>query len=309
MYNYIGDIMNEIIKINNLCKSYGSVLAVDNLTLSVKEGELYAFLGVNGAGKSTTISMICGNLRMDSGSISVCGMDVCKDSILIKNKIGVVFQDSTLDMSLSVFDNLKYRAGLYGITGDAFLKKYNKLETMFDLKDFKDKLLKNLSGGCKRRVDIARALINDPKILILDEPTTGLDPGTRKKLWNIIRKLREKNKLTVFLTTHYMEEAVDADFITILNKGRIVASGTSLELKKKYASDMLIIYDVSLDEVKELNLPYKKINNAFKIEVESTEVVADLIIKHKSLFKDFELVKGKMDDVFLAATGYELDGD
>lgn len=299
--------MEEIIKIENLCKAFGNIKAVNRLNLKVKKGELFAFLGINGAGKSTTISMICGNLKIDSGKIFVCGKDVIKNSEYIKNQIGVVFQDSVLDKSLSVYDNIKFKAGLYGITGEQFNKKYNELEKLFDLKEIKNKSISKLSGGQKRRVDIARSIIHNPQILILDEPTTGLDPGTRNKIWNIIRKLRKDYKITVFLTTHYMEEAADADYITILDKGKIIAEGTSLELKNKYASDTIIIYNITEEEVKKLNLPYKKIKDAYKIEIDNTEHATNLIIKNKNIFKDYEIIKGRMDDVFLSATGYELE--
>lgn len=299
--------MEEVIKIENLYKSFGNVKAVNNLSLKVKRGELFAFLGINGAGKSTTISMICGNLKMDSGKIYVCGKDVEKDSYFIKKQIGVVFQDSVLDKSLSVYDNLKYKAGLYGIVGEDFNKKYNELEELFELRELKNKMLSKLSGGQRRRVDIARSIIHSPQILILDEPTTGLDPGTRKKIWNIIKKLRNDYKMTVFLTTHYMEEAVDADYITILDKGSIIAEGTTLELKNKYASDTIIIYNISEEEVKKLKVPYKKIRSAYKIEIDNTEQATELIIKNKNIFKDYEILKGRMDDVFLSATGYELE--
>ena len=299
--------MEEVIKIENLYKSFGNVKAVNNLSLKVKRGELFAFLGINGAGKSTTISMICGNLKMDSGKIYVCGKDVEKDSYFIKKQIGVVFQDSVLDKSLSVYDNLKYRAGLYGIVGEDFNKKYIELEELFELRELKNKMLSKLSGGQRRRVDIARSIIHSPQILILDEPTTGLDPGTRKKIWNIIKKLRNDYKMTVFLTTHYMEEAVDADYITILDKGSIIAEGTTLELKNKYASDTIIIYNISEEEVKKLKVPYKKIRSAYKIEIDNTEQATELIIKNKNIFKDYEILKGRMDDVFLSANGYELE--
>ena len=300
--------MEEVIKIENLCKSFGTLKAVDNLSLNVKKGELFAFLGINGAGKSTTISMICGNLKIDSGKIFVCGKDVEKESNFIKNQIGVVFQDSVLDKALSVYDNLKFRAGLYGICGDEFSKRYLELEELFDLKEIKNKSLKQLSGGQKRRVDIARSIIHKPQILILDEPTTGLDPGTRKKIWSIIRKLRKDYKMTVFLTTHYMEEAADADYITILDKGRIIAEGTTNELKNKYASDTIILYGVTESEVSKLNLPYRKTKDAYKIEIEDTKTATELIVANQEIFKDYEIIKGKMDDVFLAATGYELEG-
>ena len=250
--------MSNIIKIDNLNKSYGSIKAVNNLSFRVKDGELFSFLGINGAGKSTTINMICGELKKDSGTILVCDKEVDSDDKYIKRKIGVVFQESLLDKSLTVYDNLKIKASLYGITGNDFVKRYNELSKLFDLYEIERQTISQLSGGQKRRVDIARAIIHNPEILILDEPTTGLDPGTRKKIWKVLNSLRKNSKLTIFLTTHYMEEAVDSDYIVILDKGSIVAEGTPLELKNKFAYDMILIYNIDEDEIKKLNKPYTK---------------------------------------------------
>ena len=299
--------MKNIIKIENLNKSYRNIKAVNNLSFRVKDGELFSFLGINGAGKSTTINMICGELKKDSGTILVCDKEVDQNYKYIKQKIGVVFQDSLLDKSLSVYDNLKLKAALYGITGNNFIKKYEELSNLFDLKEIEKQTIKQLSGGQRRRVDIARAIIHSPEILILDEPTTGLDPGTRKKIWKVLNSLRKENKLTIFLTTHYMEEAVDSDYIVILDKGSIVAEGTPHELKNQYAHDTILLYSVQEDKVKNLNLPYTKIKDGFKIEVKSLEDATNLIIKNKEIFKDYEVIKGKMDDVFLNATGYDLE--
>ena len=299
--------MSNIIKIDNLNKSYGSIKAVNNLSFRVKDGELFSFLGINGAGKSTTINMIWGELKKDSGTILVCDKEVDSDDKYIKRKIGVVFQESLLDKSLTVYDNLKIKASLYGITGNDFVKRYNELSKLFDLYEIERQTISQLSGGQKRRVDIARAMIHNPEILILDEPTTGLDPGTRKKIWKVLNSLRKNSKLTIFLTTHYMEEAVDSDYIVILDKGSIVAEGTPLELKNKFAYDMILIYNIDEDEIKKLNKPYTKIRDGFKIEIKTLEEATELIIKNKSLFKDYEVVKGKMDDVFLNATGYDLE--
>ena len=299
--------MEEVLKITNVSKNFGKVKAVNNISFKVKKGEMFAYLGVNGAGKSTTISMICGTLKKDSGSILVCGEDIEKDSNYIKNKIGVVFQNSVLDQTLSVYENLKYRASLYNITGNEFKKRFKELSKMFELNEIKRQKIKTLSGGQRRRVDIARAIIHNPEFLILDEPTTGLDPNTRKKLWNIIRDLREQNGMTVFLTTHYMEEAADADFIIIIEKGKIITEGTPLDLKNKYAKDTISIYNVEENDVMKLKLPYTKIRDGFKLEVDNTSVATDLIIKNKDIFKDYEIIKGKMDDVFLNATGNELE--
>ena len=299
--------MENVIKIDNLNKSYGSLKAVNNLSVRVKSGEFFSFLGINGAGKSTTINMICGELKKDSGTIKVCDKEIDDDNMFIKRKIGVVFQDSLLDKTLSVYDNLKIKASLYDIVGDDFNKRYDELSNLFDLKEIENQKISQLSGGQRRRVDIARAIIHNPDILILDEPTTGLDPGTRKKIWKVLNSLRKDSNLTIFLTTHYMEEAADSDYIVILDKGKIVAEGTPLELKNKYAHDMILIYNVDEDEIKKLNKDYKKIRDGFKIEINTLEEATELIIKNKKLFKDYEVVKGKMDDVFLNATGYNLE--
>lgn len=291
-----------IIKIENLEKSFGKVKAVRKINLEVYEGSLFAFLGINGAGKSTTISMMYGGLKIDSGRITICGQDVATHLDKIKNQIGVVFQDSILDKTLTVYENLKFRAGFYGIFGQEFKARYQELEKLFNLAEIKNQKIQKLSGGQKRRVDIARAIIHQPKILILDEPTTGLDPGTRSKVWRIISKLREDYKMTIFLTTHYMEEAADADYVTILDKGRIIAEGTPLELKTQYATDILYLYGVDESEVKKLKLPYQKIHKDFQIKVKNSAVVTQLIVKNPELFQDFELIKGTLDDVFLAVT-------
>lgn len=291
-----------IIKIENLEKSFGKVKAVRKINLEVYEGSLFAFLGINGAGKSTTISMMYGGLKIDSGRITICGQDVATHLDKIKNQIGVVFQDSILDKTLTVYENLKFRAGFYGIFGQEFKARYQELEKLFDLAEIKNQKIQKLSGGQKRRVDIARAIIHQPKILILDEPTTGLDPGTRSKVWRIISKLREDLKMTIFLTTHYMEEAADADYVTILDKGRIIAEGTPLELKTQYATDVLHLYGVDEPEVKKLKLPYQKIHKDFQIKVKNSAVVTQLIVKNPELFQDFELIKSTLDDVFLTVT-------
>ena len=300
--------MESIIEISNLYKSYGSVQAVSDLSFCVKRGELFAFLGVNGAGKSTTISMICGELRKDSGFISVCGYDTEKNNGQISRKIGVVFQSSALDAQLSARENLQSRAALYGITGNRFAQRFSELTELLAFADFADRPLLKLSGGQKRRIDIARALVHEPEILILDEPTTGLDPQTRRLLWDVIERLRREKKMTVFLTTHYMEEAADADYVVIIDSGKIVAKGTPLELKNQYAGDYVTIYGVSEEALAVLDLPYDRVRDGFRFSVPSTEKVTELIVSHPGVFRDYEVTKGKMDDVFLIVTGKSLPG-
>ncbi len=299
-----GEKMEKIIEIKNLSKSFGDVKAVNNISFSVEKGSLFSFLGVNGAGKSTTISMLCGLLAPDSGTINVCGQSCEK----VKDKIGVVFQSSVLDAPLSVYDNLKYRASFYGITGEKFKKRLVELSKILDMGEILNRPVAKLSGGQRRKADIARALFHSPSLLVLDEPTTGLDPQTRKLLWQVIEELRKKEGLTVLLTTHYMEEASESDRIVIIDSGEIIAEGTPLELKNKYTKDTVTLYGVTENEVKKLGLPYVFCESCCKIFIEDTSYAAELILNHRELFSDFEITKGKMDDVFLAVTGKELSG-
>ena len=300
--------MKNIIEIKNLDKSFQDVHAVDDLSLVAKEGELFAFLGVNGAGKSTTISIMCGTLSKDGGEVIIDGMNVDNDMKNITKEIGVVYQTSALDAKLSVKDNLTSRASLYGITGKAAKERIAALSEMLDFKELLPRTFEKLSGGQKRRVDVARALIHNPKILILDEPTTGLDPEARKLLWNVVTNLRKSRNMTVFLTTHYMEEAADADYVVILDKGKIAAEGTPLSLKNEYTGDFVTIYNTEEEKVKALGLPYEKIRDAFRVSVKDTAEARDLIMKNPALFTDFEITKGKMDDVFLSVTGKMPEG-
>ena len=301
----------NIIEIKHLSKHFGDVKAVDDLSLKVKAGELYAFLGVNGAGKSTTISIICGTLEKTSGSVKVCGADE-NDFESAKRELGVVFQSSVLDKALSVRDNLKFRASLYGITGEKFEIRLKELDDMLHFSEFINRPVGKLSGGQRRRIDVARALINRPELLILDEPTTGLDPQTRKTLWAVVENLRRKTGMTVFLTTHYMEEAVDSDYVVILDAGNISAHGTPVDLKNQYVGDYITVYGAGESTVKifaENNkLPYEKVVGGYRIEVKDTAAARDLIVKNPDLFDDFEVTKGKMDDVFLAVTGKKIEG-
>lgn len=301
--------MKNIIEINNLSKSFGKVKAVDNLSFSVKGGELFAFLGVNGAGKSTTINIMCGQLSSDSGKVFIDGYDLDKDVQNIKNKLGIVFQNSVLDSALSVYDNLQSRAALYGITGENFNNRVTELADLLDFKDLLKRTVGKLSGGQRRRIDVARALIHKPKILILDEPTTGLDPQTRKTLWNVIYNLRKKNGMTVFLTTHYMEEAAEADYVIILDNGKTSAKGTPLELKNTYTGDYITLYGVEENAVQQLGVKYEHIKDAYRLFVRNTKSATELIVKYPDVFCDYEITKGKMDDVFLAVTGKNLGGN
>ena len=300
--------MKSMIEISHLCKSFGDIRAVDDLSFQVREGELFAFLGVNGAGKSTTINILCSALQKDSGSVLVNGMDLDTDSERIKRLLGVVFQDSLLDKPLSVWDNLSSRASLYGITGASFKRRLAELSELLELKELLYRPIGKLSGGQRRRIDIARALLHEPRILVLDEPTTGLDPQTRKMIWQVITDLRQRTGMTVFLTTHYMEEAAEADYVVILDSGKVAAEGTPLALKNAHTGDFITLYGVSEGDVQALGLPYRSVRDGFRISVPNTAAATELILQHSSLFCDYEITKGKMDDVFLAVTGKRCEG-
>lgn len=298
------------IRVENLIKTFKDVRAVDGISFEAKEGELFAFLGENGAGKSTSISVICGLLKKDGGKVTVDGRDIDEDDT-IKSEIGVVFQSSVLDKALSARENLTYRAALYGIVGEACKNRIKELNELLDFGEFIDRPLAKLSGGQKRKIDIARALLNRPKILILDEPTTGLDPQTRKTVWSVVEKLQREEKMTVFLTTHYMEEAAKADYVVILDHGKVAAEGTPRQLKNAYTGDFIVVYgakrkafeaafgDTNADKIRE-------IPDGLKIAVKDTAEAAKMIAAHPELFQDFEVQKGNMDDVFLAVTGKTL---
>ena len=300
--------MDNIMEISHLYKSFGEVKAVQDLNFCVKKGELFAFLGVNGAGKSTTINIMCGELRKDSGSIRICGADLDREPDSIRRKLGVVFQGSALDKDLSVRDNLRSRAALYGIHGKAFEKRLEELTELLDFADLLKRPLGKLSGGQRRRIDIARALLHEPEILILDEPTTGLDPQTRTNLWQVIGRLRREQGMTVFLTTHYMEEAADADYVVIIDRGRIAAEGTPLTLKNTYTGDFITLYGITEEQVKTLGASYESIRDAYRVFVKDTAAATELILRYPEIFRDYEITKGKMDDVFLAVTGKKLTG-
>ena len=300
--------MSDLIEISHLSKRFGDVRAVQDLSFRVKEGELFAFLGINGAGKSTTINIMCGQLAKDAGTVKIGGVDLDNDLYSIKRSLGVVFQNSVLDKELSVEDNLQSRAALYGIRGGAFRARLAELARLLEFEDLLKRTVGKLSGGQRRRIDIARALLHRPKILILDEPTTGLDPQTRSTLWRVIGDLRKNEGMTVFLTTHYMEEAADADYVVILDSGRIAAEGTPLTLKNTYTGDFITLYGVEEEKIKRLGAPYERIRDACRVSVSNTAAATELILKYPEVFQDYEITKGKMDDVFLAVTGKKLTG-
>ena len=300
---------NVLLEMKDITKTFHGVHALDHFSFNLCAGEVHALVGENGAGKSTTISILCGLLKKDSGSVLVNGIETDKAGAQTKRMLGVVFQDSVLDKPLTVKENLMSRAALYGITGNSFDKRLMELVEILDFDEFLNRPVGKLSGGQRRRIDIARALLHRPEILILDEPTTGLDPQTRQLIWNVIKKLQKTENMTVFLTTHYMEEAANAGYVVILDKGSIAAEGTPFELKNDYVQDIVSVYGVSEDEIKSLNREYKKIRDGYQIKVRNTKEATELIVEHQEPFRDYEVVKGGMDDVFLAVTGKKLGGE
>ena len=259
----------------------------------------------------TTINIISGTLKRDSGKVAVCGYDLDTDAEKIKNKLGIVFQNSVLDKKLTVYENLKYRANLYGIFGKDFKNNLEEMTELLDLKEILKRPLNKLSGGQKRRIDIARALLHKPELLILDEPTTGLDPKTRITVWKIIEKLRKESGLTVFLTTHYMEEAADSDYVVIIDAGKIAAEGTPHALKNAYASDFIKFYNRREEAEKyfgKLGYKFKTERDYTEVELKSTSETPAFFKEMPELFDDFEILKGNMDNVFLKVTGKDLTG-
>ena len=302
----------KILEIEHLSKSYGDVRAVNDISFHIDEGEFFSFLGVNGAGKSTTINIITTVLPKDSGKVVVFGADIDRDPMKVREKIGIVFQNSVLDGRLSVYDNLSSRAALYGFYGEDKKKRIATIAEALELREFLKRPYSKLSGGQRRRTDIARALINTPELLILDEPTTGLDPQTRKTVWAAVDRIRRETGMSVLLTTHYMEESAAADRIIIIDEGRLVAEGSPVELKDRYSSDTVRLFVPRSDAVDNMLLAsgcgYTYDNNFYKISVGGSREALEFLNAHPEFTADFEVVKGDMDDVFLNVTGKKLEG-
>lgn len=290
------------IEITNLTKRYSEHTAVDNISFSVKEGEFVGFLGTNGAGKSTTINMMSTLLAPTSGDIEICGYSIEKANE-IRKRIGIVYQENVLDDLLTVKENLTCRGILHGISKAEVKARIAELSEIFGIREILNKRYKFLSGGQKRRCEIAAALIHIPKILFLDEPTTGLDPAARLETLNTIKLMRESFNITVFLTTHYMEEAAQADKIIIIDKGRIIAQGTPNELKEKYAYDYLKLYTAEDIEMKLNELDHKTDNGCVIIKLQNTTDAIDILKEFKNSITGFEVIRGTLDDVFLNVTG------
>ena len=302
--------MKNIIQVQHLCKSYKNVLAVNDISFDVKEGSLFAFLGENGAGKSTTINVLCTILEKNSGIVKIADFDLDKEPDKIKKSIGIVFQNSVLDGILTVKENLISRCAYYGLNKKESLKRISELSKLLNLDEIMSRKYSNLSGGQRRRVDIARALINNPRVLFLDEPTTGLDPKTRLLVWSIINDLRKRIGLTVFLTTHYMEETESADEVVIIDHGVIVAHDTPNNLKNKFTFNKMLWHinkSAENDELlKKYSLEYEYLVDTYKISYKNNSDLINFLDKERDVLKDYELIKGNMDDVFINVTGKKI---
>lgn len=302
--------MSNIIEVKNLVKNYGDVQAVKGISFYVEHGKLFAFLGPNGAGKSTTIDIICTFLRPDSGEVTLGGHTLGKDDDAIRAKIGAVFQDNLLDNRLTVKENLKTRGRLYGMKGEELTTAVVKAAEVVGITDLLGRQYGKLSGGQRRRADIARALINTPEILFLDEPTTGLDPQTRKIVWETIRKLQSQTEMTIFLTTHYMEEAADADYVIVIDDGLIAAKGTPAQLKEQYTTDKLSLISTAVPELTDFlcksGIAHTVIADRAVIPVPDSMAALEIIEECRAYITGFEVTAGTMDDAFIAITGKEI---
>lgn len=305
--------MDNIIEVKHLIKKYGDVSVVDKISFEVERGSLFAFLGTNGAGKSTTINILTTLIKQNSGEVSINGNILGQDDQKIREQIGVVFQNGVLDDLLTVKENLYTRAAFYKLSGDDLRERINNAVKITECEEFVEMRYGKLSGGQKRRADIARALINNPKILFLDEPTTGLDPKTRKSIWNAVQNLRQKYGMTIFLTTHYMEEAATADKVTIIKKGKVLLEGKPAELKEKYTSDTLKIYKPHKLICKWLDekfIEYDYSPTVLNVKVQSSQQAFIILekLRNENALDAFEMVRGSMDDVFLNVLG-EQEGE
>lgn len=303
--------MEHIIEVKGLKKRYGQVEAVKGIDFYVEKGKMFAFLGPNGAGKSTTIDILCTLLAADAGDIQIGGMTIGKANDAIRRQIGIVFQDSVLDRLLTVKENLTSRAQFYGLDAKAQQTAIRSAIEAADIDSFLDRRYGKLSGGQRRRADIARALINTPELLFLDEPTTGLDPQTRRSVWNTIYDIQKSRGMTVFFSTHYMEEAARADYIIIIDAGEIAARGTPQQLKERYAQDTLRL--IGKDSAA-LQTWLAERSRAFTLHegdvlyvpVDTMEESLGLLNEAAPLLADFEVVHGTMDDVFIKITGEKV---
>ncbi|MDT8718013.1 ABC transporter ATP-binding protein [Clostridium sp. 19966] len=295
--------MKKIIEVQNLVKSYGTVKAVRGISFYAETGSLFALLGENGAGKSTTIDMLSTLSQPDGGGITICNYTIGREDEAIRSKIGIVFQQSLLDADLTVKENLQIRGSLYGLSRKKINHRIDSLSQSLNLSEFLNRNYGKLSGGQRRRADIARALLHEPELLILDEPTTGLDPVSRKAIWQTVRDLQQNNGTSVLLTTHYMEEAASADYVVIMGHGKILAKGTSSQLKTQFAHDTLTLEvhdsDALIAVLSDMKADYKRIGNRFTVRLDETRSALPMLAELQAYISSFEVTQGSLEDAFL----------
>ena len=298
-----------IINVQNLSKQFKSVHAVDGISFSVSEGEVFGFLGPNGAGKTTTINILCTLLSATGGSAEIAGYDCAKNSDEVRMAIGLIFQDTTLDTGLTAYENLKFHAYLYNLDRKLTERRIDEMFDVVELQNRKHDLIKNFSGGMKRRLEIARGLLHYPRVLFLDEPTLGLDPQTRNTIWDFINTLRKKENITVFMTTHYMEEAENCDRIAVIDHGKIIALDTPARLKEMVHGDIIHLVTAdnqqAVQEIKKtFGITAQTENGGLSLEAErGDEFIPKLIHSLTVETLSVGLKKPTLNDVFLRLTG------
>ncbi|EMS71579.1 ABC transporter ATP-binding protein [Ruminiclostridium cellobioparum] len=302
--------MPNIVEVKNFTKKYGDFAAVDNISFNVEEGSIFAFLGPNGAGKSTTINTLCTIINKTEGQLLINGNEVSEHKGRVRNEIGIVFQDSTLDSKLTIEENLKFHCDFYKVPKSEVKGRIDFVLELVNLEDWRKAPVGSLSGGMKRRVEIARGLVHYPRVLFLDEPTTGLDPQTRANIWDYIYKLQKQKNITIFLTTHYMDEAEICDKVAIMDHGKIVAYDTPYNLKKQYTSNVTRLKISDCDRFEnycgEKEIKYKFNDGLFTVYSSNLGDVLDIVENFKGEINDFETSKGTLNDVFLTITGKEI---
>jgi len=302
----------SIIKVENLSKKFGAVTAINDVSIEVEEGTIFGFLGPNGAGKSTTINILCTLLSPTSGKATISGYDCIKDSSMVRKSIGVVFQDPTLDKELTAYENMMLHAYLYNVKRSEMKTRINDALSFVDLYQRKDDVVKKFSGGMKRRLEVARGLIHRPRILFLDEPTLGLDPQSRANLWNFITDLPKKHNVTVFMTTHYMDEAEVCDKISIIDSGSIIATGTPDELKKTVGGDVIYIKTsdnekakVEIEKLFDLDVSEKN-DELFLTTMKGDTCIPEIIKAIGENVLSVRLQRPTLNDVFIKMTGKQI---
>lgn len=304
--------MDPIIVVEDFVKRYGKFTAVDHVSFEVERGSIFAFLGPNGAGKSTTINSLCTIIEKTSGTLLIDGKDVSRDQSDVRSSIGVVFQESTLDSKMTVEENLRMHGHFYGLSRAIMNERIRLVLEIVDLVDWRKAMVSSLSGGMKRRVEIARSLLHLPKVLFLDEPTTGLDPQTRASIWEYMIKLQKERDVTIFLTTHYMDEAEISDQVAVIDHGQIIALDRPYALKQRYTKDKAHI--TSSDEqalealLTKFQMNFKRKTGFYFVELSDLPDFMEIISEHRLSIQDLEMTKGTLNDVFLEITGRDIRG-